>query len=77
MTTTNEIADKIAAEQNLPKAQAKTIVESVFKQITDAALAGAETSIPSFGKFKLKDTPEREDAIRRPARRSRSRRRRS
>ena len=60
MTTTNEIADKIAAEQNLTKAQAKTIVESIFKQITDAALAGAETSIPSFGKFKLKDTPERE-----------------
>ncbi|MFT4162890.1 HU family DNA-binding protein [Shinella sp.] len=60
MTTTNEIADKIAAEQNLTKAQAKTIVESVFKQITDAALAGSETSIPAFGKFKLKDTPERE-----------------
>jgi DNA-binding protein HU-beta len=60
MTTTNEIADKIATEQNLTKAQAKMIVESIFKQITDAALAGAETSIPSFGKFKLKDTPERE-----------------
>ena len=60
MTTTNEIADKIASEQNLRKAQAKMIVESVFKQITDAALAGAETSIPSFGKFKLKETPERE-----------------
>jgi DNA-binding protein HU-beta len=60
MTTTNEIADKIAADQNLTKAQAKTIVESVFQQITDAALAGAETSIPSFGKFKLKDTPARE-----------------
>lgn len=60
MTTTNEIADKIASEQNLTKAQAKTIVESVFKQITDAALAGAETSIPSFGKFKVKETRERE-----------------
>lgn len=60
MTTTNEIADKIAAEQNLTKAQAKAIVESVFKHIADAAQAGAETSIPSFGKFKVKDTPERE-----------------
>ncbi|MCW8060168.1 HU family DNA-binding protein [Agrobacterium tumefaciens] len=60
MTTTNEIADKIASEQNLTKAQAKAIVESVFKQITDAALAGAETSIPSFGKFKVKETAERE-----------------
>jgi len=60
MTTTNEIADKIASEQNLTKAQAKAIVESVFKQITDAAQAGAETSIPSFGKFKVKETAERE-----------------
>lgn len=60
MTTTNEIADKIASEQNLSKAQAKAIVESVFRQIIEAALVGAETSIPSFGKFKLKETPERE-----------------
>ncbi|MGV1964163.1 HU family DNA-binding protein [Agrobacterium sp. 22-222-1] len=60
MTTTNEIADRIASEQKLTKVQAKTIVESVFKQITDAALAGSETSIPSFGKFKVKDTPARE-----------------
>ncbi|NTA83908.1 HU family DNA-binding protein [Agrobacterium tumefaciens] len=60
MTTTIEIADKIASEQNLSKAQAKAIVESVFRQITEAALTGAETSIPSFGKFKLKETPERE-----------------
>lgn len=60
MTTTNEIAEKMATEQGLTKAQAKAIVESVFKQITDAALAGTGTSIPSFGKFKLKNTPERE-----------------
>jgi DNA-binding protein HU-beta len=60
MTTANEIAEKIAAEQGLTKAQGKTIVESVFAAITAAAVAGAETSIPGFGKFKVKDTPERE-----------------
>lgn len=60
MATTTEIADKIAAEQNLTKTQAKAIVEGVFKQITDAARSGAETSIPGFGKFKVKDTPARE-----------------
>lgn len=60
MTTTNDIADKIAAEQNLTKTQAKAIVESVFKEISDAARSGAETSIPGFGKFKVKDTPARE-----------------
>lgn len=60
MTTTTEIADKIASKQNLSKAQAKLVVESVFKQISDAAHAGAESSIPGFGKFKVKDTPARE-----------------
>ena len=37
MTTAADIADKIASEQNLTKAQAKAIVDSVFKQITEAA----------------------------------------
>ncbi len=60
MTTAAEIADKIAGEQNLTKAQAKTIVDSVFRQITEAAKSGAETSIAGFGKFKVKDVPERE-----------------
>ncbi|MBO0134299.1 HU family DNA-binding protein [Agrobacterium burrii] len=60
MTTTNEIADKIASEQSLTKAQAKAIVETVFASITTAATSGVETSIPGFGKFKIKDTPERE-----------------
>jgi DNA-binding protein HU-beta len=60
MTTTADIADKIAADQNLTKAQAKTIVDSVFKQIVEAAKSGAETNVPGFGKFKVKDMPERE-----------------
>lgn len=60
MTTTNELADKIAAEQGLTKSQAKAIVESVFREIAGAAATGTETSIPGFGKFKVKDTPARE-----------------
>ncbi|MBN9030935.1 MAG: DNA-binding protein [Rhizobiales bacterium 63-7] len=60
MTTTNEIADKIAAEHGLSKSQGKAIVEAVLAQITSAALGGAETSLPGFGKFKVKDAPERE-----------------
>jgi DNA-binding protein HU-beta len=60
MTSTNEIADNIAADHNLTKVQAKSVVESVFKQIADAAKSGAETSIPGFGKFKVKETPARE-----------------
>lgn len=60
MTTTNEIADKVAADHGLTKAQGKAIVEAVFAAITSAATSGNETSIPGFGKFKVKDTPERE-----------------
>ena len=60
MTTTNEIADKIANEHSLTKAQSKAIVEAVIASITDAAVSGNETSLPGFGKFKVKDTPERE-----------------
>jgi DNA-binding protein HU-beta len=60
MTTTNEIADKIAAEHSLTKVQSKAVVEAVFSAITAAATSGAETSIAGFGKFKVKDMPERE-----------------
>ena len=60
MTTVAEIADQIAGEQNLTKTQAKAIVDSVFRQIADAAKGGAETNVPGFGKFKVKETPERE-----------------
>jgi DNA-binding protein HU-beta len=60
MATTNEIADRLAGEHGLTKAQAKAVVEAVFKQIADAATSGNETSIAGFGKFKVKNVPERE-----------------
>lgn len=60
MTTASEIADKIAATQNLTKTQAKAIVDGVFKEIASAAASGAETNIAGFGKFKVKATAARE-----------------
>jgi DNA-binding protein HU-beta len=60
MTTTNEIADKVATDHGLTRVQGKAIVEAVFAAIAAAAGSGNETSIPGFGKFKVKDTPERE-----------------
>jgi DNA-binding protein HU-beta len=60
MTTANEIAEKIATENSLTKAQAKAIVDGVFKAIADAAASGAETSIAGFGKFKVKESSARE-----------------
>jgi len=60
MTTANEIADKLASEHNLTKAQGKSLVDGVFQAITDAAVAGEEISLPGFGKFKVKASPERD-----------------
>ncbi|ODT65234.1 MAG: DNA-binding protein [Pelagibacterium sp. SCN 63-23] len=60
MTTANEIANKLAADNNLTKAQGKALVDGVFKAIADAAASGEEISLPGFGKFKVKASPERE-----------------
>ncbi|GLQ12510.1 DNA-binding protein [Devosia yakushimensis] len=60
MTTANEIADKLAIEHGLTKAQGKALVDGVFKAIAEAAVSGDEISLPGFGKFKVKATPERE-----------------
>jgi DNA-binding protein HU-beta len=60
MPTANEIADKIAAEEGLSKAQAKSIVDRVFTEITNAAISATETNVPGFGKFKIKETAARQ-----------------
>lgn len=60
MTTATEIADRLATEHNLTKAQGKALIDGVFKAITDAAASGNEISLPGFGKFKVKATPERD-----------------
>src|SRR5208283_3406177 len=59
MNTTDLIA-KIAEAHGVSKAQAKSIVEDIFKDIVDAVASGAEVSLSGFGKFKVKVTPERE-----------------
>ena len=59
MNTTEHIA-KIAEAHGVSKAQAKSLVEDIFKDIVDAAASGTEVSLPGFGKFKVKATPERE-----------------
>ena len=56
----SEFIAKIAEAHGVSKAQAKSIVEDIFKDIVEAAASGAEVSLPGFGKFKVKTTPERE-----------------
>jgi DNA-binding protein HU-beta len=69
--TATELVAKLAETHGVSKAQAKSIVDDIMKNILDAAASGAEVSLPGFGKFKVKAT------IRQMARRSRLRRQRS
>ena len=57
---TTELIAKLADSHGVSKAQAKSIVDDVLKNIVDAAASGTEVSLPGFGKFKVKATPERE-----------------
>lgn len=56
----SDLADKLAASQDMTKADARKLVDAVFAAIADAAADGEEVSLNGFGKFKVKDTPARE-----------------
>ena len=55
---TSELVTRIAEANNVSKTQAQAIVESMLKTIMSAAASGEEISLPGFGKFKVKETPE-------------------
>lgn len=55
-----DLADRVAAENDLSKADARKLVDGVFNAIADAASKGEEVSLNGFGKFKVKDSPARE-----------------
>ena len=55
-----DLAEKIAGDNGLSKADARKLVDAVFAAIADAAAAGEEIALNAFGKFKVKDTPARE-----------------
>jgi DNA-binding protein HU-beta len=56
----SDIADLIAADNGLTKADTKKLVDGLFVAIADAAAQGEEISLNGFGKFKVKDSPARE-----------------
>lgn len=56
----SDLADTIASSADVPKAEARKIVDAVFTAIAEAAAKGEEISLNGFGKFKVKDSPERE-----------------
>jgi DNA-binding protein HU-beta len=57
---TAELSAKVAEAANISKAQAKTLVDAFLKELIAEAATGAEIALPGFGKFKVKETPERE-----------------
>ncbi len=56
---TTELVAKLAEGHGVSKAQTKSIVDDILKGIVDATASGEEVSLPGFGKFKVKATPER------------------
>lgn len=55
-----ELAKGVAGTTGTSEAQAKAAIAAVFDQIAGAAAKGEEVSIPGFGKFAVKDRPERQ-----------------
>ena len=55
-----ELAEAVAADHGLTKADARKYVDGVFAAIASAAAKGDEISLSGFGKFKVKDQPARE-----------------
>lgn len=55
-----ELAETLATEHGLTKADARKYVDGVFAAIAGAAAKGTEISLNGFGKFKVKDQPARE-----------------
>jgi len=56
----SDLADVIATDHGIAKTDARKIVDAVFDAIGNAAAKGEEISLNGFGKFKVKDSPERE-----------------
>jgi len=56
----SDLADTLASEHDLTKADARKVVDSVLNAIATAASQGEEVSLSGFGKFKVKDSPARE-----------------
>lgn len=55
-----DLAKSVAGVTGSNEVDAKTAITAVFAQIADAAARGDEVAIPGFGKFTVRDRPERE-----------------
>lgn len=55
-----DLTKSVAEATDSTDADAKKAITAVFDQIANAAAKGEEVSIPGFGKFAVKDRPERQ-----------------
>ncbi len=57
---TTDLIDHVATVAGLDRLVARTAVEAALSGIVAAASRGDEVSLAGFGKFKVKDSPERQ-----------------
>jgi DNA-binding protein HU-beta len=56
----SELTKSVAEATGTSDADAKKAIAAVFNQIASAVAKGGEVAIPGFGKFAVKDRPERQ-----------------
>jgi DNA-binding protein HU-beta len=57
---TTELIDALAEANELSKGKAKDVVASLFSLVVDSAKRGEDVVVTGFGRFSLKERPERE-----------------
>ncbi len=57
---TTDLVDAVAEANDISKAKAKEVVNSILAAIVDAAKRGEEVAIAGFGRFAVKERPARE-----------------
>ncbi len=57
---TNELAARLESECGMTRVGARKAVDTLLEAIVAAALSGEDVSINGFGKFTLKNSPERD-----------------
>ena len=56
----SDLIKSVAADVELSEAKAKAVLARTFSMIGDAAAKGEDVTVPGFGKFTVKNRPERE-----------------
>jgi nucleoid DNA-binding protein len=57
--TKTTLSESLAYECGLTKKESKTIVDTVFRLLTDALIRGEDVTITDFASFRIKDRPSR------------------